>query len=80
MEPKIDDVHAFVGEVRSELRVIVACLTKIQTRLDGIDARMTNVMATKAGLAAFESTMVKWFIGTAIAIAGLSFAAARLIY
>lgn len=80
MEPKIDDFDEFVGEVRSELRVIDVRLTKIETRLDGIDASMTNVMATKADLAALESALLEWFIGTAITIAGLSFAAARLIH
>lgn len=36
--------------------------------------------ATKEDLAKIEGTLLKWFIGTAVAIAGIAFAAARFIH
>lgn len=76
MEPKIEDFDEFVGEVRLEFRVVDVRLTKIEARLDS----MNNIMATKADLAALESAMLKWFIGTVITIASLAFAAAKFIH
>nr|WP_315212413.1 hypothetical protein [uncultured Duganella sp.] len=36
--------------------------------------------ATKEDLAKLEGTLLKWFIGTAVAISGVAFAAARFIH
>ncbi|USX24961.1 hypothetical protein NHH73_20425 [Oxalobacteraceae bacterium OTU3CINTB1] len=36
--------------------------------------------ATKEDLAKMEGTLLKWFIGTAVAISGIAFAAARFIH
>jgi hypothetical protein len=76
MESRIVKLEEFVGEARAELRTIDVRLAKIETRIDGIDVRM----ATKVDIASLESTILKWFIGTAIAMVGLAFAAAKLIH
>ena len=36
--------------------------------------------ATKEDLAKMEGTLLKWFIGTAVAISSIAFAAARFIH
>ncbi|MFL6675933.1 MAG: hypothetical protein ACJ8LG_21905 [Massilia sp.] len=48
-------------------------LTQMATKAD------LAQMATKADLVALEATMLKWFIGTAIALTGLVIAATQLI-
>jgi hypothetical protein len=50
-------------------------LVRLETRVDAIASQM----ATKADLAALEATLLKWFIGTALALTAIVFAAARLI-
>jgi hypothetical protein len=42
----------------------------------GMDARV----ATKADISQLEATLLEWFIGTAIAMVGLAFAAAKPIH
>jgi hypothetical protein len=79
MEPRIKKLEDLAEATRGELRTIDVRLTKIETRLEGMDGRM-NTMATKADVAGLESTMLKWFIGTTITMVGLAFAAAKLIH
>jgi hypothetical protein len=50
-------------------------LVRLETRVEAIASQM----ATKADLAALEATLLKWFIGTALALTAIVFAAARLI-
>jgi hypothetical protein len=79
MEPRIKKLEDLAEVTRGELRTIDVRLTKIETRLEGMDGRM-NTMATKGDVAGLESTMLKWFIGTTITMVGLAFAAAKLIH
>lgn len=53
--------------------------TDIRERLARMESGLAHV-ATRADVASVESTLLKWFVGTAIALAGLAFAAARLIH
>lgn len=76
MERGIDGVDEFVGQVRSEFRVIDVRLTKIEARLD----TMNSAMASRTDIVVLESIMLKWFIGAVITIAGVAFAAAKLIH
>lgn len=50
-------------------------LARLEPRLEGVSTQM----ATKADLAALEATLLTWFVGTAVALASLAFAAARFI-
>lgn len=62
-ETRVDKLENVVVEARERL-------TRIETRLDHIEANMV----TKADLAEFSGTMIKWMIGTAsgMSIAGIT--------
>ena len=57
MEARVAKLEEFAAETRDRL-------ARIESRLDGIDARM----ATKADLAELSERMIKWIAGTAIAM------------
>jgi hypothetical protein len=76
MEPRIARLEGFADECRRDLRCVDVRLTKIDTVTDGLASHS----ATKADVAQLESTLIKWFLGTATAIAGLAFAAAKLLH
>jgi hypothetical protein len=76
MEPRIARLEGFADECRRDLRCVDVRLTKIDTVTDGLASHS----ATKADVAQLESTLIKWFLGTASAIAGLAFAAAKLLH
>ena len=63
METRVAKLEEFAADTRDRL-------ARIETRLDGIEARM----ATKADLAELASTMVKWIVGAAsgLGIAGIT--------
>lgn len=65
MEPRVAKLEAAIPDIRERL-------VKIETRLEHT--------STKADVSQLESTLLKWFIGTAIALTGLAFAAAKLIH
>jgi tetrahydromethanopterin S-methyltransferase subunit B len=69
MEQRVDKLEIFADDTKQRL-------ARIETRLDET--------ATKADLYALETRLVKWFVGTAIALsAGVStivFAIAKLIH
>lgn len=61
-------------------------LTELEQMMTDIRERMAHVeagllhLATKNDVTTLESTLLKWFIGTAIALTGFVFAAARLVH
>jgi hypothetical protein len=57
MEARVAKLEEFAVETRDRL-------ARIESRLDGIDERM----ATKADLAQLSERMIKWIVGTAIAM------------
>jgi hypothetical protein len=76
MEPRIARLESFGDECRREMRSVDVRLAKIETIADGL----AQNAATKADVAQLESTLIKWFLGTATAVAGLAFAAARMFH
>ena len=76
MEPRIARLESFGDECRREMRSVDVHLAKIETVADGL-AQNT---ATKADVARLETTLIKWFLGTATGVAGLAFAAARMFH
>ncbi|MHA4868166.1 hypothetical protein ACXZ1M_10710 [Duganella sp. PWIR1] len=76
IEERVTRLEHFAEEVKHRL-------ARIEARLDVIEAQLTH-MATKADLAALETRLIKWFIGTAFAIttvmAGVAVAVAKLIH
>lgn len=65
METRVIKLEEFAGDARDRL-------TRIETRLDH--------MATKEDVSRLEATLLRWFIGTAVSLTALAFAAAKLIH
>ena len=72
MEPRIARLESFDDECRKELRCVDVRLATIET--------LASNTATKADVAHLETTLIKWFLGTATAVAGLAFAAAKMVH
>lgn len=53
--------------------------TDIRERMAHVESGLLH-LATKNDVTTLESTLLKWFIGTAIALTGLVFATARLLH
>lgn len=72
MEKRVENLEKAIPEIREKL-------VRVETKLDSIEKHG----ATKADLAILESTLIKWFIGTAFAMVGLAtaigFGLARLL-
>ena len=73
MELRIAKLESFGDECRRDMRSVDVLLATIETVADGL-ARNS---ATKADVAQLETTLIKWFLGTAVAIAGVAFTAAK---
>ncbi|KQQ96763.1 hypothetical protein [Massilia sp. Leaf139] len=76
MEPRIVRLETFGDECRRELRSVDVRLATIETVTDSL----ARNAATKADVAQLEATLIKWFVGTSTVVAGLAFAAARLVH
>jgi hypothetical protein len=76
MEPRIARLESFGDECRRELRSVDVRLATIETLADGI----AKNGATRADVAQLEATLIKWFLGSATALAGLAFAAAKMLH
>lgn len=78
----LDPFHS----VSSDHSFLQARLTEQEQMMTDIRERMAHVeagllhLATKNDVTTLESTLLKWFIGTAIALTGFAFAAARLVH
>jgi hypothetical protein len=78
----------FIIELRGELRTIDVRLSCIEATLAtraNLEFQATlSTIATKADLAKLESTMLKWFVGTALTLpiitSGIAFAIAKLVH
>lgn len=64
IDQNMNDSQEFAAETRERL-------ARLET--------MMSHTATKADLARLEATILKWFIATAVTLAGLAFAAGRFI-
>lgn len=65
---QIEKLEEFATETRERL-----------ARLEASNLSIMLHMATKADLAQLETRMQRWFIGTAVALTGLAFAAGRFV-
>jgi len=68
MEERVAKLEETMTQVRERL-------IGIETKLDGLDRNT----ATKADVSNMETSLIKWFVGTAIVLAGLAFTLAKLI-
>ncbi len=76
MEPRILRLENFGDECRRELRSVDVRLSTIETIAEGI----AKHGATRADVAQLEATLIKWFLGSATAVAGIAFAAAKMMH
>lgn len=76
MELRIAKLESFGDECRREMRSVDVRLAKIETATGAL----AEHSATKTDVAHLEATLVKWFLGTAVAIAGVAFAVARMLH
>ncbi|WP_241774194.1 hypothetical protein [Burkholderia pseudomallei] len=72
METRIQELEKATTDIRERLARMESGLAHVATKAD--------VMSVKTDVMSMEGTLLKWFIGTAIALAGLAFAAAKLIH
>lgn len=82
MESRITNLEKFAEESRKDLRSIDVRLSKVETLVDGISKNMASkadIADVKAGTSQMETTILKWFIGTAITLTSLAFAAAKFL-
>ena len=74
----MDDIIARVGRLETgvgEIRVDVAALKATVAQL----ATKGEIGELKSLIGSTESSLIKWFVGTAISCTALAFAAAKLI-
>ena len=82
MEPRVTKLERYADDARKEFRAVDVRLARIETLSDGIEKNMAtkaDIAQLTSMIAQLESTLLKWFVATTIAIAGLAFAAAKLI-
>lgn len=68
MEPRLTKLEETVSDVRERL-------ARIETKADGI----AEHGATKAQIEGLRADLIKWFVGTAVALSATAFAIARFI-
>jgi hypothetical protein len=77
------ELSAEIGSVRTELRTEIgsvrADLSEIGKQVGSIAAVIPH-LATKADVRAVETSIIKWLVPTAIAIAGLAFSIAKFVH
>ena len=85
---RLGTVESAVFEVREQVNGIAATIPHLATKADlseireevsGIAAVIPH-LATKADVRAVETSIIKWLVPTAIAIAGLAFSIAKFVH
>ncbi|EOZ5126496.1 MULTISPECIES: hypothetical protein [Pseudomonas] len=75
MEKRIETLEKLLPDMRERL-------ARVETKLDGIEKTMatkTDMAELKAAIASEFGSQTKWFVGTAVVLAGIAFTAARFI-
>lgn len=76
LEQRVSKLELFAVEVRTRLAVIEEQVRNMLANM----ATKEDIANLRAEIARIESRMLRWFIGTAIALTTLAFAAAKLIH
>lgn len=76
LEQRVERQELFAVEVRTRLAVIEE---QVRNMLANMSTK-EDIANLRAEIARMESRMLRWFIGTAIALTTLAFAAAKLIH
>lgn len=66
------------GDMETRIRDLEKGFSDVRERLARMEGRLAHT-ATGEDVAKLESTLLKWFIATAVAIGGLAFAAAKFM-
>lgn len=72
-----EDIHGVrleVQTVRTEMQTLRAEMQTLKTELKG------DSLSLRADMGAMEARLIRWFVGTAIAIAALAFTAAKYVH
>jgi hypothetical protein len=92
---RLDTVESAVSETREQVIGIAATIPTLATKADIGDVRLEVSelkaevrgiaaiiphLATKADVRAVETSIIKWLVPTAIAIAGLAFSIAKFVH
>lgn len=77
---RLSNVESCVSDVRSQLSGLSAMASHMATKSDvsGLST-MASHMATKADVSQLESSLIKWLVGTLLAVAVLTFTIARFV-
>lgn len=67
-----------MDDVLKRLSNVENSVSDIRAQLSGLSA-MASQMATKADLSQLESSLIKWLVGTLLAVAVLTFTIARFV-
>jgi len=65
-------------DMEARVRILESTMTDVRERLARIETRLDQT-TTKEDAAKMETSIIKWFVGTAVVLATLAFAAAALI-
>jgi len=74
----IKDMKIDIRNMQAQVKAINDGLAVIQREVGVLTATIPH-LATKAELQALEAHIIKWFVGTAVAIAALVFGIARFV-
>ncbi|CDG82950.1 hypothetical protein [Janthinobacterium agaricidamnosum] len=89
IDHRLDTTMASKADIASMLAAMVTKadmakveekMARMETRADATDHLLAITVATKADLAHLESNLIRLFIGITISLAGVAFAAARLVH
>jgi glutathione S-transferase len=85
LEKRVERLEDFYFEVAERLARLETRVELIASQIATHATQMATKadiaqMATKADIAALETRMVKWFVGTAVTLAGLAFAAGKFVH
>ena len=75
---RLSIVESSVTQVREDLIAVKADVTELRVDVSAIKATLPH-LATKAELSTMETRIVRWIVGTAIAVASVSFAIAKFV-
>lgn len=83
MEARIVKLESVTEKILERLsaveRDVAVIRSNYATKAD-LAAVQASISALEVNIAALEARMLKWFIGTAVTLAGLAFAAARWVH
>lgn len=71
-------VEQTVAEIRSDVAGLTAVVPHLATKADIADVK-TSVSDVKGNISSLESSLIRWIVGTALAVAVLAFTIARYV-